>query len=53
MQGDTEHLKTFYAGLSQRHAALRKRLGRPLTLSEKILAAHAVDSAAPTFARGA
>ncbi|HAM40211.1 MAG TPA: aconitate hydratase [Candidatus Omnitrophica bacterium] len=50
--GEHEPLKALYAGLAQRHAALRKRLGRPLTLAEKILGAHAADAETQAFARG-
>jgi aconitate hydratase len=33
-------IKTLYASLAQSHAHARKRFGRPITLAEKILAAH-------------
>ena len=38
-------INTLYATLPEAHARLRKRLGRPLTLTEKILISHAVDPA--------
>ena len=50
---DHNHIGQLYAGLRERHALLRKRLGRPLTLTEKILAAHAADPARQEFVRGA
>ena len=46
-------IKTLYGSLADQHARLRKRLGRPLTLSEKILAAHVADPATQDFTRGA
>ena len=46
-------VKTLYGSLADQHARLRKKLGRPLTLSEKILAAHVTDPATQDFTRGA
>lgn len=40
---DIEMIKTFYSGLSPKIDAVRGILGRPLTLSEKILYAHLFD----------
>lgn len=37
---DFEMIKKFYAGMNGKQAAARKLFGRPLTLAEKILAAH-------------
>ena len=45
-------IKTLYATLAERSAWLRKRLGRPVTLAEKILAAHAVDPERQEWKRG-
>ena len=50
---DLAHTRTLYASLNDKHAQLRKRLGRPLTLSEKILITHAADPAKQAFVRGA
>ncbi len=41
-----------YARLGPAHAQARKRLGRPLTLAEKILVAHVKDLATQAFDRG-
>ena len=40
---DFETVKSFYKGYGERVAAVRRMLGRPLTLSEKILYTHAYD----------
>ena len=40
---DLETVKSFYKGYGERVAAVRQMLGRPLTLSEKILYAHVYD----------
>ena len=42
----------FYAALPDKCARMRKMLGRPLTLAEKILASHVTDLAAQEFTRG-
>ncbi|MBR6182958.1 MAG: aconitate hydratase [Bacteroidales bacterium] len=42
---DLETVKAFYQGYGEKVAAIRRELGRPLTLSEKILYAHVYDSA--------
>ena len=40
---DFETVKSFYEGYAQRVAAVRRAVGRPLTLSEKILYSHCYD----------
>lgn len=45
-------IEAHYARLSDLHAALRQRLGRPLTLSEKILFSHLRDPDGPIPERG-
>ena len=49
---DLTFIKRLYAGFAQKQGALRKRLGRPLTLAEKILVTHVADPARQEFARG-
>ena len=49
---ELEAIERLYARLSQAHAAARKKLGRPLTLAEKILAAHVSDLASQELVRG-
>lgn len=44
---DIDFIRKHYATLSQRVAVMREKLGRPLTLSEKILYAHLYDVSAP------
>ena len=44
---DIDFIRKHYATLSQRVAVMRENLGRPLTLSEKILYAHLYDASAP------
>ncbi len=46
-----ERLKTFYEEMGPRVRIARERVGRPLTLVEKILAAHAVDPSSVTLER--
>ena len=41
-----------YARVAETHEGLRQRLGRPLTLAEKVLIAHAADPAKQEMARG-
>ncbi len=41
-----------YAALADRHADIRKRLGRPLTLAEKVLYSHLVDDGGALPERG-
>ena len=41
-----ELIEAVYAGLDERIGALRQRLGRPLTLAEKVLGSHLDDPAA-------
>ena len=45
-------IEALYSQASQKISALRKKLGRPLKLSEKILGAHADDLASQGFERG-
>jgi aconitate hydratase len=53
MMYDFELVKKFYDGLEKRMTAIRKRLGRPLALSEKILYNHlASDQRLYNFRRG-
>ena len=50
---DVEMLKAFYASYATHVNAAREKLGRPMTLSEKILYAHLYDaSTIATFRRG-
>ncbi|MBI3324987.1 MAG: aconitate hydratase [Candidatus Omnitrophica bacterium] len=49
---DLARIRHLYARLPQAQALVRKRLGRPLTLSEKILAAHVADATSQAFERG-
>ena len=54
MAFDIEVIKSVYARMPERVEAARKMLGRPLTLSEKILFNHLWDGAAPqNYKRGA
>jgi aconitate hydratase len=50
---DVDTIKALYERMGQAHAAARKKLGRPLTLAEKILVAHVRDLAAQELVRGA
>jgi aconitate hydratase len=53
MAFDIDMIKTVYSRLPERVAAARKVVGRPLTLTEKILYAHLSDGLASTaFSRG-
>ncbi len=45
-------IKTLYASLADNATRLRKRLGRPLTLTEKLLMAHAADPNTQELVRG-
>jgi len=45
-------IQKLYQGLKEKHAFARKKLGRPLTLSEKILVSHAMDLKTQEFVRG-
>ena len=38
-----EQIETLYAAMPDRLARARRTFGRPLTLAEKILVAHAID----------
>ncbi len=46
------NIQALYSAFAQKADVLRKRLGRPLTLSEKILAAHCEDIETQEFMRG-
>ncbi|MBI3805722.1 MAG: aconitate hydratase [Nitrospirae bacterium] len=48
----TEMIKTLYQSMPDRLAAARKKFGRPLTLTEKILVAHVDDFETQTWDRG-
>jgi len=52
MNEDLTHIKQLYASVAERYTLLRKRLGRPLTLTEKILIAHAADPLHQELQRG-
>jgi aconitate hydratase len=45
-------IKKLYSTLAEKSARMRDKLGRPLTLAEKILASHASDLKHQEFARG-
>jgi aconitate hydratase len=47
-----QQIEALFASLPERVARARQRFGRPLTLSEKILAAHAVDLDRQAWERG-
>ncbi|MBI4341228.1 MAG: aconitate hydratase [Candidatus Omnitrophica bacterium] len=49
---ELDAIRRIYERLAAAHAAARKKLGRPLTLTEKILIAHVRDLASQEFARG-
>ncbi len=48
----TDSIKKLYNSLAEKHAIARKRLGRPLTLAEKILWAHFADIHTQEYVRG-
>lgn len=48
---EVDAIKQLYERQGTAHAAARKKLGRPLTLAEKILAAHVRDLASQAFVR--
>src|SRR3990167_3817606 len=52
MSDFTASIKDLYAGFNEKTSFLRKKLGRPLTLAEKILATHVTDLKTQDFARG-
>ncbi|MFN5384300.1 MAG: aconitase family protein, partial [Bacteroidota bacterium] len=53
MAFDLDLIQSVYQRMPQRVAAARQLLGRPLTLTEKILFSHLWDNAAPqAFGRG-
>jgi len=47
-----DQIQRLYASMPAKLDAARKRFGRPLTLSEKILVAHADDFAKQEWSRG-
>jgi aconitate hydratase len=47
-----DEIKKLYSGFSEKTAFLRKKLGRPLTLAEKILSSHVADLKHQDFVRG-
>ncbi len=49
---DISQVQKLYASMEQRHAIARRRLGRPLTLAEKVLFAHLDDPEGQEFERG-
>jgi aconitate hydratase len=49
---EIEAIQKLYSKCAEKTAALRKKLGRPLTLAEKILAAHVTDLNSQDFVRG-
>ena len=49
---ELDAIKRLYERQASAHAAARKKLGRPLTLAEKILAAHVRDLDSQAFVRG-
>src|SRR3989338_8907410 len=49
---ELDAIKRLYERQAAAHAAARKKLGRPLTLAEKILASHVRDLSAQEFVRG-
>src|SRR3990167_8571368 len=49
---DSSDIQMLYSTFKPKSDLLRKKLARPLTLSEKILAAHAEDLSAQEFVRG-
>lgn len=49
---DAAALRQLYSTFQERHAIARRRLGRPITLAEKILFAHLVDPEGQEFERG-
>ena len=51
MAYDVDMVKAVYAALPEKVAAARKAVGRPLTLTEKILYAHLIGSAKLSTAR--
>ncbi|MDR1668017.1 MAG: aconitate hydratase [Bacteroidales bacterium] len=48
---DAEMLKSFYARLPEKLAAVRKKKGRPLTLTEKVLYVHLYDASSSGICR--
>ncbi len=49
---DLSRIESLYAPLADAHASFRKRLGRPLTLAEKVLLSHLFDPDGPLPERG-
>ncbi len=52
MNANETQIQALYSRLETQSALLRKKLGRPLTLTEKILATHVSDLAGQSFTRG-
>ncbi len=52
MSPQDEIVQKLYASFPEKVTALRKKLGRPLTLTEKIFATHVTDLKAQPFVRG-
>ncbi|OIO37906.1 MAG: hypothetical protein AUJ71_04260 [Candidatus Omnitrophica bacterium CG1_02_49_16] len=52
MSDFAESISSLYAGLNEKTSFLRKKIGRPLTLTEKILATHVTDLKNQDFKRG-
>jgi len=52
MNGMEAPIKDLYSQFEEKTGFLRKKLGRPLTLSEKIIAAHVADLKSQEFIRG-
>ena len=49
---DAKQIRTIYQNLKEKISLAKKKIGRPLTLAEKILAGHAIDLANQHFKRG-
>ena len=52
MSDFTTSIKTLYGTAARKTAALKQKLGRPLTLAEKVLATHVIDINQQEFVRG-
>ncbi len=52
LQGQVEIIKKVYDKMAERHEIARKRLGRPITLAEKILFTHMTDPENQELERG-
>ena len=49
---DTQAVRTLYESLAGKHAAARAKLGRPITLAEKVLLSHMADLGDGPLVRG-